>query len=105
ASVVLVRGRTGAGDRKRPVMGEGLVNLPVDATAKRLQVQVVTDKPSYRPGEQVKAKVAVRGGDGAPVAAEVALAVADEGVLQLIDFKTPDPQAAFYAAFVDGVAT
>jgi uncharacterized protein YfaS (alpha-2-macroglobulin family) len=98
ASVVLVRGRSGDGDRLRPQLRMGLCNLEVDASAKRLSVQVSTDKPSYRPGETVRARVQVRAGDGAGVPAEVALAASDEGVLQLIGFHTPDAQAAFYAA-------
>jgi uncharacterized protein YfaS (alpha-2-macroglobulin family) len=97
-SVVLARGRTGDDDRHRPMIRMGLCNLEVDAAAKRLAVQVTTDKPSYRPGETVKARVQVRAGDGSGVPAEVSLAASDEGVLQLIGFKTPDPQAAFYAA-------
>ncbi|HEX4458544.1 MAG TPA: MG2 domain-containing protein, partial [Polyangia bacterium] len=102
-SVVLARGRTGADDRSRPILRMGVANLEVDANAKRLAVQVTTDKPSYRPGETVKARVQVRAADGSGVPAEVSLAASDEGVLQLIGFKTPDPQAAFYAAVGLGV--
>lgn len=104
-SVVLCRGRTGDGDQGRPSFGMGLVDLEVDPGEKRLRVEVSSDRPSYRPGETVKARVVVKTAAGAPVAAEVALAVADEGVLQLIGYKTPDPQAAFYAPFGLGVTT
>jgi alpha-2-macroglobulin len=40
---------------------------------------------------------------GMPVAAEVAVAVADEGVLKLIDWKTPNPMKTFYAAWMHSV--
>jgi uncharacterized protein YfaS (alpha-2-macroglobulin family) len=105
ASVVLVRGRTGEGEQKRPAFRMGVANLLVDAAQKKLLVKVSTDKPAYRPGDEVKARVQVNGADGAPVVSEVALAVADEGVLQLINYQTPDPAAAFYAVFGLGVET
>jgi uncharacterized protein YfaS (alpha-2-macroglobulin family) len=103
ASVVLLRGRTGEGDRNRPRFKMGLVNLNVEAAAQRLQVSVETEKPSYEPGQAVKARVLVTSAAGEPVRAELALAVADEGVLQIVGFKTPDPMAAFYAPFGLGV--
>jgi uncharacterized protein YfaS (alpha-2-macroglobulin family) len=103
ASVVLVQGRTGEGERHKPVFHMGLVNLEVDSAQKKLSVTVATDKKSYRPGDPVKATVTVKDAAGTPVNAEVALAVADEGVLQLIGFQTPDPRAAFYAPFGLGV--
>jgi hypothetical protein len=98
-SVALVRGRTSEQDRDRPAFAMGLVNLEVDATDRRLQIAVTTDQPAYRPGDTVKAKVSVKAPDGTPVQAEVALAAADEGVLQLIGYKTPNPSAAFYAPY------
>jgi uncharacterized protein YfaS (alpha-2-macroglobulin family) len=103
ASLVLVQGRSGEGERHKPTFRMGVVNLEVDSTQKKLSVTVATDKPSYRPGDPVKAKVTVKDAAGAPVNAEVALAAADEGVLQLIGFQTPDPRAAFYAPFGLGV--
>ena len=105
ASVIVIRPRAGEGDKDGPVMRMGVINLPVDASDKKLSVQVKTDKPSYRPGETVHARVSVRASSGGGVASEVAIAAADEGVLQLIGYKTPDPQAAFYAAFGIGVNT
>ena len=103
ASVVLLRGRTGEGDRNRPRFKMGLINLNVEASAQRLQVAVETERPSYEPDQEVKARVLVTSAAGEPVRAELALAVADEGVLQIAGFKTPDPMAAFYAPFGLGV--
>ena len=105
ASVVLVKGRTGKGPRGLPLMRMGLTTLTVDTDDKRLKVVVSTDKPSYRPGETVTARVDVTGVDGKPVQAEIALAAADEGVLSLIGFKTPDPLGPFYAQWGLGVST
>ncbi len=103
ASVVLVSGRTARNGL--PKMKMGMVNLEVDATQKRLNVKVTTDRPTYRPGEKVSAKIEVKDLDGKPVVGEVALSAADEGVLQLIGFQTPDPMARFYAAYALGVQT
>ncbi len=53
----------------------------------------------------VTAELKVTDGAGKPVQAEVALSAADEGVLSLIGFKTPDPITTFYAAWGLGVTT
>ena len=102
-SVTMVRGRTGEGDRERPRFKMGLVDLKVESTVQRLNVAVTTERPSYQPGDEVKATVRVTAASGQPVRAELALAAADEGVLQIVGFKTPDPMAAFYAPFALGV--
>jgi uncharacterized protein YfaS (alpha-2-macroglobulin family) len=105
ASVMLVKGRTGKGPRGLPVMRMGMTTLTVDTEAKRLKVEVATDRPSYRPGDTVTAELKVTDGAGKPVQAELALSAADEGVLSLIAFKTPNPLATFYAAWGLGVTT
>jgi uncharacterized protein YfaS (alpha-2-macroglobulin family) len=105
ASAILVKGRTGKGGRGVPIIRMGMTTLAVDTEAKRLKVEVATDKPSYRPGETVTAEISVTDGGGKPVPAEVALSAADEGVLTLIGFKTPDPLSTFYAAWGLGVTT
>ncbi len=103
ASVALVRGRTGEGDARRPRFKLGVVDLKVSAAQNRLKVAVQTDKESYEPGQQVTGKLVVTGADGAPVKAEVSLSAADEGVLQLIAYKTPDPMKNFYAPWGLGI--
>lgn len=103
ASVVLVRGRMGEGNRNGPRFKMGLVNLQVDTAHRRLRVAVETNRPGYEPGDEVKARVKITDANGAPVRAEVALAVADEGVLQIAGYKTPDPMQSFYAPWGLGV--
>jgi uncharacterized protein YfaS (alpha-2-macroglobulin family) len=103
AGVVLVRGRTGPGEKGQPAFKAGLLNLEVDNGDRQLRVLVETDSPSYRPGDTVTAKVKVIGVDDKPVKAEMALAVADEGVLQIAGYKTPDPLPKFYAPYGLGV--
>jgi uncharacterized protein YfaS (alpha-2-macroglobulin family) len=104
-SVALVRGRGEPTEAGRPRFKLGMIDLQVDPTARRLAVTVATERPSYRPGELVTANVKVQGADGKPARAELAIAAADEGVLQILGFSTPDPLPAFYAPFGLGVDT
>ena len=102
ARVALVSGRHGAGDPARPMFKMGLVELTVSGAQKQLDVAVTLDRDHVRPGEPVTGKITVRHGT-APVAAEVSLSAADEGVLQLIAYQTPDPMKTFYAPYGLGV--
>ncbi len=104
-SVALVQGRMGEGRRGKPRMRMGLVNLPVRPEDNKLKVSVKTDKKDYRPGGDISATVTVTDSAGKPVAAEVSLTAADEGVLSLIGYKTPNPVPAFYSPWGIGVDT
>jgi uncharacterized protein YfaS (alpha-2-macroglobulin family) len=64
---------------------------------------VSIDKTDFEPGQQVNGKIRVLAADGAPVRAEVALSAADEGILQLIAYQTPDPLTDFYRAWGLGI--
>ncbi|HSK01316.1 MAG TPA: MG2 domain-containing protein [Kofleriaceae bacterium] len=102
ASIALVSGRKGAGDAKRPKFKLGVVELTVSAAPKQLDVEVALDRDTVRPGEPVSGKIKVTSA-GAPVRAEVSLSAADEGVLQLISYVTPNPMKTFYKAYGLGV--
>ncbi|MBA3395939.1 MAG: hypothetical protein H0T89_25130 [Deltaproteobacteria bacterium] len=104
-SVALVQGRMGEGPRGKPRMRMGLVNLPVRPEDTTLTVAVETDRKDYRPGAPVTATIKVTDKSGAPVSAEVSIAAADEGVLSLIGFETPNPVPTFYAPWGIGVTT
>ncbi|HET9988698.1 MAG TPA: alpha-2-macroglobulin family protein, partial [Kofleriaceae bacterium] len=104
-SVALIQGRTGDGPRGKPRMRMGIANLAVRPEDNRLTVSVESDKKQYRPGEQVTATVKVVNGQGKPVSAEVSITAADEGVLSLIAYKTPDPVPTFYAPWGLGVTS
>lgn len=95
-SVAAVRGRRDESFAGRPRFHLGISNLEVSPDRQRLKVTVRSEKASYEPGEQVRGELEVRDAAGQPVQAEVALSVADEGVLQLINYRTPDPMAIFY---------
>ena len=104
-SVALVQGRLGDGPRGKPRMRMGLVNLPVRPADNKLLVTVATDRKDYRPGAPVTATVKVTDAAGQPVSAEVSITAADEGVLSLINYATPNPIPTFYAPWGIGVST
>lgn len=83
-------------DLGKPSFKIGYVNLPVETGEKRLNVKVSTDKPSYRPGEEVTVTLECLGHTGKGVASEISLSAADKGVLNLIGYETPDYFDTFY---------
>src|SRR5262249_532747 len=94
ARVAMISGRHGAGDQNRPQFKMGMVELAVSSASKQLDVAIARDR--------VSGKIRVRHA-GAPVRAEVSLSAADEGVLQLIAYQTPNPMKTFYARYGLGV--
>ena len=86
-------------------MRMGIVNLPVRPEDSKLSIAITTDKPDYRPGENVTATVKVADAAGKPVAAEVSITAADEGVLSLVGYQTPNPVPTFWAAWGLGVTS
>ena len=102
ASVAMVSGRQGRGDRNRPQFKMGMVELKVASEHKQLAVAVELADDNVKPGEPVTGVVRVTH-DGKPVSAEVAVSAADEGILQLIAFVTPNPMKTFYATWGLGV--
>ena len=102
ASVALVSGRHGPGDQNRPQFKMGMIELDVASQHKQLDVAVALDRAKVRPGDRVSGTIRVTQG-GQPVKAEVSLSAADEGVLQLIAYQTPNPMKTFYAPYGLGV--
>nr|MBA3542683.1 hypothetical protein [Deltaproteobacteria bacterium] len=104
ASIALVSGRHGVGDRHRPRFKMGMVELKVASAHKQLDVAIVLDggRGIVRPGDKVSGTIKVTH-RGAPVKAEVSLSAADEGILQLIAYQTPNPMKTFYASYGLGV--
>lgn len=99
-SVVLIQGRRappdGVYDGGAPAFKMGLLTLPVDPGTRRLDVSLTPDASTYGPGDEVTVALQLRDATGAGVAGEVALSVADAGVLNRIGYALPDPFDAFY---------
>ena len=105
--VHLLPRRTGKGPVLEPGSYRlGYASLLVSGEGKRLGVTITPDKRDYRPGQNIDVKLSVKDARGAAAAgAEVTLYAADEGVLSLIDYRTPDPLATFSAPRPLAVAT
>ena len=73
----------------------GIVPLVVDSSAHKLNVKLIAPTKAT-PKESVTVDVDVTTSFGTPAEAEVSLALVDEGILRLTDFKTPDPLEFFY---------
>jgi len=71
-------------------------NVSVEVLDKQLTVTVAVDKPEARPGDTLTVDLDVRDVDGKPVAAEVALAAVDKGILNLINYRHPDLFSRFW---------
>jgi hypothetical protein len=98
--VVLLRGRRGAvggPDADRPAVRGGYVELPVEVASRRVTVTLAPDAAEHGPRDKVTVKVGLQDHAGKPLAGEVTLLAVDEAVLQLTDYKTPDPVSALYA--------
>jgi uncharacterized protein YfaS (alpha-2-macroglobulin family) len=101
-SVVLLQGRSarpGAspeGDIGKPSFKVGYLALAVSPSERKLRVTLHPSKEGYRPGDTVALGIQVRDASGKGTRAEVALSVADLGVLNLIGYRLPDPFGHFY---------
>jgi len=104
-SVILVQGRVGfdkfneeGKDIGKPSFKIGYTNLKIDPQTKHLEISVATDKEEYRPKDSVVVRLKVKDNSGRGVKSEIAFAVVDVGVLNLIGYETPDPFPIFYGS-------
>ncbi|MGA3324007.1 MAG: MG2 domain-containing protein [Terriglobia bacterium] len=84
---------------------EGSKNISVPAAEKVLKVTVETDKPEYRPGEQVTYTVTAQDAEGHPASAELSLGVVDEAIYAVRPESAEPPEKVFYARGWDQVFT
>lgn len=83
---------------KRPAYAGGSLALKVLPVTRTLAVTATAKRPTLEPGGATQIDVEVKDPAGKPAAnAEVAVTVADESVLALSGYATPDPIATFYA--------
>jgi alpha-2-macroglobulin len=93
-SAILIKPRLGELDKEdtgRPAIKVSVLQLNINTKSKEIPIRFTTDKAQYKPGERVKIHVKTE------PRAEVALTVADEGVLNLISYhQYPNPVKVFY---------
>ena len=96
-SVVVLRGSQDSTKKfKMPEYRIGYTQVRIARPDAKLYVNVKPSRAAYQPGEQAEVTTEVRDVDGKPVAnADVTLWAADEGVLSLTGFNTPDPLTFF----------
>ncbi len=101
-SVMLFRGRIEPAqpdpmeDLGKPAFALSYLQIPVSAESRRLKVSLTSDREVYGPGQEVKLELRAEDADGKPVEAEFSVAAVDLGVLNLIDYQTPDLFQDFY---------
>ncbi len=78
-----------------PYASFAMVNLPVHDPTKALTVTLPDLPKVTRPAATIPVTVQVANPDGTPVAAELTLALVDEGIHQILRYETPDPVAWF----------
>lgn len=97
ASVAVVPAGLGRGSPAAgPPLRVGYKELRIDPEKRRLRVDVRTSSSQARPGQKLDIDVRVTDARGLPARAEVTLWGADEGVLKLTGYTTPDPFQAAY---------
>lgn len=69
----------------------GAARIPVSFEGVRLDLGIASAKKTYTPGEEAEITVEVKDGGKPEPNAEIALAVVDEGVLRMTNFRQPDP--------------
>ena len=79
--------------------------IQVDSSAKALDIEIVTDKQTYAPGEKLTATIQVTDSAGKPAQAELSLAVVDEAIYGLANEFSPDIFDAFYGPRAHSVVT
>lgn len=88
--------RTAAGEAGRPRLTMGARELAVEGPSRLLAAKISLARDTYEPHQRVEGEIVVSH-LGKPLAAEVALVVVNESVLQLTGFETPDPARVFHA--------
>ncbi len=94
AGVLLLQPRRGPNEGPRFQMG--VAKLSVSPERWRLRIQVEPRSDVVEPGDAVQVRLKVSQADGSPSQAELAVAVVDEGVLQVAGYRTPDPLPQVY---------
>ena len=110
-SVILLQGRTALPtadkfeDLGKPAFKIGYTKLSINSDANKLNVALKLNKEKFAPNEWVNLELDIRDNGGQGKISEVTLYVEDIGVLNLVNYKTPDPFSYFYQHRELGVTT
>ncbi|MCA9849101.1 MAG: hypothetical protein KC461_00425, partial [Dehalococcoidia bacterium] len=102
-SVVLYRAPTE--DDPVPRYNVGSVELPVSTETRELNVDLEPSVEQAQPGDTIEYDITVTDSTGAPVSAEVSVAMVDAAVLSLSDFVDQNGLQAFWFERGLGVRT
>lgn len=83
-------------DLDKPKGYFGLAAIHVNPEPMAFDVEIKTDKPSYRPGEEAKITLHASKNKQALANAEITLMAVDRGVIDLINYHVADPINNFY---------
>jgi alpha-2-macroglobulin len=78
-----------------PYSSFGMVNVPLDAPDRRIEVKLLDVPEEIRPSEPYTVQLTTSDVAGAPLAAEVTVAAVDEGIHGILGYENPDPYAWF----------
>ena len=88
-----------------PEVKYGSTEIRTDSSDYELTIEAVPSKQSYFPGEEVVLTVKTTDQTGAPVSADVSLAIVDMSVLALMGNPKKDPVSFFYGSLPLGIST
>lgn len=96
-SVSLVQNGGARSADGKPLLKLGTCRLAVEPLEKKLTLSLAAPQKSLLPGDECRVSGVVTDADGKPVAnADVTLYAEDEGTLQVMGYRLPDPLHFFY---------
>jgi alpha-2-macroglobulin len=84
-------------DLDKPKGYFGITALNIDNQSRTFDISVETDKPSYKPGDEVEMKIKTSFDGRSLGHTEITLMAVDRGVLDLINYHVPNPVDFFYS--------
>jgi hypothetical protein len=75
----------------------GVTPIRVESKTRRIDLEVVPARETYRPGNDAEFVIRAKNKDVSLAGAEITFMVVDRGVVDLVDYHVPDPVAFFYA--------
>lgn len=83
-------------DLDKPKGVFGLTPLYIDPVGKRIDVDIEPLRPAYGPAEEAEVRLRAHSGNTPLKNVELSFMAVDRGVVDLIDYRVPDPLSFFY---------